>query len=58
MFDEQLNEIFKGSADQSKWSAGFDDCVAGKENTSKCEFYNEGYSYAYELGEKVSVRDN
>ena len=55
-FEAQLKRIFSETVGKTRWQKGFDDCQAGRPAISPDIPYNEGYSYAYELGEKQSAR--
>ena len=53
---ENFNNIFKGMANQTNWSRGYDDCMANKPPRESCEHYNQGYGVAYEFKEKQIAR--
>lgn len=55
---EQLKEILGGvkdAASESEWARGFDDYMSNKQASLSTGNYADGYSYAYELGEKKSA---
>jgi len=43
---------------KNDFDQGYDDAIDGKPNTSNCNQYNKGYSCAYKLKERQSVKHN
>lgn len=56
--EAQLKRIFSETVGKTRWQKGFDDCQAGRPATSPDDEYNQGYGYAFELGEKQSARQS
>ena len=54
--DDQLKKIFENTVGKTRWQKGFDDCQDGRPAISKDNEYLQGYSLAYEMGEKQSAR--
>jgi len=53
---QQLESVFTYENTTTEWQRGFQDCRNHNEPLSDGERYQQGYQYAYELGEKQCQR--